>query len=214
MSMRGAPSCSSTSSGEQRELTSGEGCAGESPLASDEERSSGDEDDVDIKIGPSRRIPVLSLSYLRGIPRTAEGNLVLSYGSQNHPNGCLPCIWHVRRTGCYDGVLCGMCHANHSQGYAMRRRLQRLINAPTVARESGAAATSSLLPPAPAPASNPPELHAEAAAAALATSSLAGVGAGQATLAELAKQPPPACDVPVPTSLLFGPSIIVGRLSL
>lgn len=82
----------------------------------------------DIILGPSPSIPFLAMSYVRDIPRDTNGSMVLSWGSRNHPNGCIPCMWSVRPSGCLDKTLCMKCHDEHDLSYAARKRLQRIAS--------------------------------------------------------------------------------------
>lgn len=84
---------------------------------------------ADILLGSVRGARSLALSFLCGIPRDENGHLTLSHGSALHPEGCLPCMWYIRRKGCYNGLLCEMCHCEHSLTYSQRRRAQDLLRA-------------------------------------------------------------------------------------
>lgn len=93
----------------------------------------------EIRVG-AWKSPHMALSLVQQIPRSASGQLQLSLGSRAHPAECVPCIWHIRARGCFDGLLCRYCHADHDMSYQDRRRSQRQVRGP---RDPPAATESS-----------------------------------------------------------------------
>lgn len=81
----------------------------------------------------------MALSMAQQIPRSTTGQFQLSLGSRAHPAGCVLCIWHIRARGCFDGLLCRYCHADHDMSYQDRRRSQRQAQGtrdPTATKDS------------------------------------------------------------------------------
>lgn len=94
------------------------------------------------------------MSYMMGVPRGEDGQLILSYGSREHPHKCVPCIWTSRPKGCLDGILCECCHDYHDLSYAARKRLQSRKAAMKVPTPTPAKAERA---PQPTPATTCPE---------------------------------------------------------
>jgi len=97
-------------------------CGFESPSDMEEH------DDVQIRINGGKLGASVSLSYLQSIPKSEDGTRS-SYGTQGHPDKCIPCCFFSRAKGCADGVLCNMCHGAHPQQGYSRRKKERLKKA-------------------------------------------------------------------------------------
>mmetsp|Transcript_57305 Transcript_57305/g.134050 ORF Transcript_57305/g.134050 Transcript_57305/m.134050 type:complete len:214 (-) Transcript_57305:221-862(-) len=58
------------------------------------------------------------------VPKTENGEPT-SVGSINHPNGCYPCVFFVRPSGCIRGVQCEGCHFPHQVNVKKNLSVQR-----------------------------------------------------------------------------------------